>query len=496
MVALLFTSCFSTKVKTMEEYASGMRAVNDDYVVSTFKTLSVDSDETYVSSLSYGFLMVFYNSEDEEYSVYNAKTDSFVFDMEYDEDNYLFCTGVGDEAYILVQTYDDDKANTELYSASGNFICKKSGENSITVMGFDLFSFGGAIYRAEKGGATLVIDNPFFTELPNITAETDSYYYAMSGRDIDVYNKNLELVLHKEIPGNNYHAVLLSGDHILMQWFDYLPDTINSYDFIYSGMKANLNSVMLNVSTSAEKNLKLDFLVSESLLRVDEKNEKVKYSYDDITDVVAIYEIKDKMLYTNTTPKVVAIDNEKGKIKFELFGDGSNCYKLEVLENGSYIMTALDGTEYLLTKGLKNVGKFDYSSNKSNMTNTYIVKNGALYNYSLQKVYDFASLGYSVYAMLDNSVIFVDEDGGYHLYNKNGTVSEITGNVYSTTSNAYVVKNTTSSGNTEFRVYTEDGTSVGNKMKGTGVSIIARYDGGFVISAYDDGQYKYYVFSK
>ena len=502
MVALLFTSCFGTEVKTMEEIASGMKAVSDDYTISTFKTLSIDSDEVYVSYASYGYLMVFANEEDMEINVYNAKTGTFVFDMEVEEDTLenFYCCGVGDEIYIVVVT-DDDGLYTELYSSSGNFICKKSGEIEISEMGFDLFSFGGAIYRAEKGSATLVLDNPFLTELPDISAETDSYYYSFMGRKINVYNKNLELVFHKEIPGDEYNAVLLSGDKILVQWIDYLPDTIKDYDCVYDGEKIKLNSAMLNVATSEQKDLKLDFVVSGSLLRVDEKSDTVKYSYEDITDVVAIYEIEDKMLYDNTTPKIVAIDNEKAKIQFEIFGADSNCLDIRVLENGSYIMTCVDGSEYLLTKNLKNVGKFDYYSNSSNMTNAYIVKNGALYNYNLQKVYDYSAAGYSVYAKLDNAVLFTSYDSednqyNYYLYNKSGTLVEITGSVVMTTNNAYVVKNTNSNGTTSYRVYTEDGSSVGSKMDGTNISLAANYNGGFVLQVWNSGEYKYYDFSK
>ena len=108
---------------------------------------------------------------------------------------------------LLAQNGGKHIYNIELATDTdnGNLVVKKDGSfdyDDVKInSGLNLFTFEGAVYRAESdGSAKVVLDNPFATDIPSVDVETDNYYYDITGSAVVVYDKSLNLVLYKDIP--------------------------------------------------------------------------------------------------------------------------------------------------------------------------------------------------------------------------------------------------------------------------------------------------------
>jgi hypothetical protein len=189
--------------------------------------------------------------------------------------------------------------------------------------------------------------------------------------------------------------------------------------------------------------------------------------------------------------ELVTINAKNGKIDEELFSDNDNCFSITAVAKDRYKMTYKNGDVYLVNGNGDIIGKYNGSSDQSNKS--FLLKDGRLYDYSLKCVLDLKAEDKSVYAMLGHSVIIRDDEGDFYLFTSGKQTQSINGRVTDYKEGFYI---TYDSENGTYRVYDENGTQIGSNIKGSSLSIVSSYKGGFVLSANVEGERRYYVLTK
>ena len=504
LVAILCTSCGLAKSMTVSTYCDGISIEKTAYTPQSVKKVADETGMSLYANRDYIF--VFQNASNDNYRIYNAKTGATVNQYDSSKMKNVDFFIVNKHVYIMVTvSKSTEGTETMVYTDNGNLVVKKDGSfdyDDVKInSGLNLFIFEGAVYRAESdGSAKVVLDNPFATDIPSVDVETDNYYYDITDSAVVVYDKSLNLVLYKDIPYSySIDANVLSGDYILIQWMEMLPDTEKKYDYIYEGEKVNLKSLIVEAATGKEKEVDLDYIVANVIYCSDYKtNSKVSYNFKGVENILEVLVCgNEKFIYPDAPTSMVSVNSKSGKIEQTLLGEDSEYTSITPLENGYYLANAKDGGYYILDSdgNAKKITKTIY--NESSKNDAYILNDGKLYDYRLQLVFDYEAAEYSLASgisgspVMKNAVIFTDENSKYHLYTAGGTDKVIDGTVVYAGSAFYVVKN---SG--EYAVYTTDGNRVGESIKGDSFSIVSSYDTGAVFYVFNGSNRYYYNISK
>ena len=489
LVALLCTSCsLFDKPLGLEKYVDGMSYEDkSDYAFtpSTLTEINLPEKSTYLSHLDH--LFVFGNSTEKTKMVYNAKTNKIILEYDNADIDDIYCFGAGEFTYVaVVHKYEDAQRKTSIYTDSGSFIDERNGRISLSDIDssryHDLFFFGGVIYRTVDRSATVVVDNPFFGEIPYIEVQTESYYYDVDDEYFAVYDKSLNEVFYKQLTyvedKTTTNVTVLSDNTVLLQKIDILPETDEKYDAIYYGDKINLTSVIVNVETGKEKEVDLDYLVVDVAYCADytdyHRYSYVKYSYDKIENLVFVVLMDEFGIINDDTPDNLAIiDSKTGKIDRMVFDDDDNCIYVQPVGNGNYIKYSPSESLYLLDENFEIVGKID-GDYVEDSNYKYLISDSALYDYDLNEVFNYSEKNYKVHAVLKDSVIFEDESYVYYLY-KDGKETKIPAESIDANGGFYIGKD-----NGNYKVYTSAGELVGSRITATSCQVI-KYDGGCIL---------------
>ncbi len=496
-VVMLCTSCSKTDAISVGEFCNSIQYSEDFFSPKNLERVDALKNLSYDSSKTTGYLVVLSDTENNEWKVYNAKTEKVILDLDKADTEGLYTVDVYGVPFLLVQTEKNSKTNTTVYDASGTVVLKKASALTtdsfgLTGEGLDLFTIDGSIYRLNGETASLVIDNPFFGNLSSIDYATDSYYYDISSDTVTVYNHSLEMVFFWESPyaeGSSYGNIsLLSGDKLLFQLNRPLPFTEKKYDYSRSNQKYDLISMIIDVKTGEEKELDLDYaVISVDYFASDIENE---YTVNGIENIATIAKIKDKKVLQEV---VVSLGSEKAEIVAELFTEAKNCSEIEPFSEDRFLMTCKNGDKYLLDNTGKKIGKFggsyDYKNNK------YLAKGGALYDFNLNLVYNYSDDGKSLVMWMNDTVIFSEYDDEtskiyYYLYTEGSKPNKISGtfNYSSSTSEFFVTK----SDSNEYQVYDQYGNEIGDSIKANSLSLVTTYEYGAVIQITNEESKKYY----
>lgn len=493
-VVLLCTAC--SKGNTVGDFCAAVEYKDNTFVPTTYTRLNALDGLSYDYS-SRNHVLFLEDYDDYELIVYNAKTQSTVLtlDLEEVEENSTF-TAFG-ETFIFIVTDDSGEYKSAIYTDGGQKVIEKDGyldtDDITSYSDVDLFSFDGSIFRVNKGSATLVTDNPFFGSVPSFDYQTSSYYYEVNSNEVTVYNKKLEVVYYWEAPYGEANINILSDDNLLIQEIISLPDAEKKYDVMMDGEKYNIKSYLINVESGKEKSLDLDFVVLDLLYCSSYVTSDVDdFTVSDLDNIACITKIEDKMISNSSSAmELVTINAKNGKIDEELFTDNDNCLYVEPIAKDRYLMDCKSGDTYLVDGNGEIIGQYNGYSDRSN--DSFLVKDGRLYDYNLKCVYDLKTEDKTVYGMMAHSVIFQDDDGDFYLYTSSKQTQSINGRVTDYKNGFFIAYD---SDNGTYRIYDENGTQIGSNLKCSSLSIISSYKDGCVLSAYVDGEYRYYVLSK
>jgi hypothetical protein len=396
-------------------------------------------------------------------------------------DNSLSVYGftVNESTFLLVC---GDKT-TSLYNSNYNLIASANERITSVTYNLDLFDFDGTIYSAYGDNATMVDKSAFLPAISTFTDTVAGYYYVINTGEVHVYDSNLKWLSSWVKESSQYTAstFVLANGNVLIQQTRQLPNDAKKFTY-YNGSKYELTSYVMNPKNGKLTSVNLDFKVIEAAYN----DEEFSSFNDKIKNVAVIYPIENQVLLNGDySYKLVALNNNgtiKGYILDNLPGFGAGDFTWFTNERFAYL--GVSSQVYITDKSGKLVATFnDWGA----YNNVGFITDGTIYDWSFNSGYNYKDDEMTLVATLNNSYI-LEKDNLYYRYSQNGKTligraENVTINNYD---DYYVVKDGLSYG-----VYN----STGNKLTTLESipSVIARYDGNYVLQVTTNNATKYVV---
>jgi len=327
--------------------------------------------------------------------------------------------GSGTPVFIVSETErnmlgEDVSTEYTLYNTKGEKV--EMGVSPLWVVD-DLFIFDNKLYEAnDDGNIEKLAFIPEYVAKTQIRDHINDRLYAFDRNKISVYDLSFDLKFVWEAPGNAESIIytdVLNNGNIFSQYMFKLPDDTKKYDLYHDGAKYDLVTVIVDVKSGKEKEIKADFLVSSIKKNFDLYDDKLSVSENKYTDsfenIATITYIVDKKVdastYRNTD--LVLMDNN-GKINGSLraFENQGNALPGMIGKN-RYIAYLKTGENALIDSSGKVISTFDPTALKT--MGGYLVSEEAVYDLDLNKVYDLDENDATVMRAVGNTLFIKKE---------------------------------------------------------------------------------------
>lgn len=417
-IVLVFSMLVSCSVSVKDSINSKSFEADKSPVLSSMEKIYGVSGKSF-SSVK-GNLVSFV--DDDECTIYNIAENKIVATMTNVVSTELFsCYG---KAFALIGiSVDEETEMVKLLNEAGEVVATLEGETvATTSVAFDLFTFDSTVYRVDKKGKVTAVskESPVARDrLPSLNHATSKYYYNVSGDSVSVYDRNLKLINYWELgySVDDINISVMANGSIIVQTVEQVASDSRKFTYTEDDEKYLLSSFSIHPKTGRIKNLALDHIIDVEFTSGKLTSDTTPYYGKGVANAGYVTFIKNGRLYSNHDGSTLYSLDNKGKIKGELFGNlrFAEPESVEMLSNNRYLFTNQAG-EYVLAdgKGRELMVTNSLSSLKYNYIG--IVKDGVLYDFDLNKVYDATAKNFEqTVAVMNRSFIFLDTDGGYHL---------------------------------------------------------------------------------
>ena len=514
-VAMLFASCSIDM--SAKKFYEGYEYEDTYPTIQSAQLISQLSDLDYYTT--HEELMVFKTQGTyKETKFYNVELDRFVLSVSADDLVTYYLRTVCSSSFIFIISEEETKNDTtyslNVYTASGHKLASKDISYSADDFALDdfitesadLFEFNGTKYRVnEDGSASILFSNPFFGDLPTDLVKTKQYYYKLSSDSVTVYDHSFEQVLYWAIPYSSYEKAqmfILSEEKILVQLIDKLPDTEEKYVFLDSyGTKYDLTSIIIDVGSSREKKVTLDFIVgdiyySSNVVYNDVEDLQIPEKIDNFAE---IHYIKNHKLH-ETKGTYAALSGKNAYVKFEIAPEFDTIPYMVAKDR--YVYASDSGDAYLLDSEFAIISRINGLNNADARNESYILIGSKIYNYDLSIVYDLENNDEELVRFMAHGFITSKEVYGetqYTLHTSNGNTISIRDYVSSNKQFYFTRSYNSWKQSYTYNVYNENGvsiTSISNADENTSTIYIAEDYSFYIVRMSVDGDYEYYKFSK
>lgn len=255
----------------------------------------------------------------------------------------------------------------------------------------------------------------FDGKIPSCDEWTEKYYYAISGRTVNFYDKHYVHLATYTMPG--YVESIVDTDRVtyyvaadgavIAQGKVKVDDQSEKYDYLQNGVKYNLFTVRVNPKNGKAQDLNVD-VVLVMLINPKTMNDMRVFGAENVwkdsgKNLAAAYKIENQRLnQTEEAMVLMSVDSHlKGK---ELFMMNGETVMPEVVGNG-YLLGEGSVTEstYLLSANGKILANLDAAVQH---TEKYILTERAIYNYELKQLEDLSGKDYEFVGIVGNALIF------------------------------------------------------------------------------------------
>ena len=336
-------------------------------------------------------------------------------------------------AWYTISTLDEEtgKRSTKLYDANGAVVkITADGQESyqtaadddppsVDNVTNDVYRFAKAYFRMDSESFDITFLREF-NDMNDVGYDfdnsSDQYYYCYDGGKIMIYDKNLVLLYTYYYDSEGSHDMYILDDgNILVQYIIQEMDESKSFSYIENGKKYTLKTVLVNVEKKCAT--KKDFKYYVSSLRSNSylKSEN-GYCFDErVENVATLYPIeKQRLLKSGNDKMTVNLTNGlKVKERLDQIVDnqipGTRPYSFQ----GRFVYDTPEGE--ILTNGESEVvGLFTYDYDEYTgdalINENFLIKNGRIYDYDLNLLFDYEIEGYQLKKMYNNSIIFSKEE--------------------------------------------------------------------------------------
>ncbi len=391
---------------------------------------------------------------------------------------------------ITVDSTDAENVKTiyALYDQNGVKIAEsdKIERNDIYVV-CDLIAFGDSIYRVSPEGViTLAFERKSFEgRLPAAGDFTeDNYIYRnLSTGEIFFYDTEMNLCGYWKAPAHinlDYMtAGILANGKALVQYVITLPADAKAFDVFDNGEKKDL--VTLLVDTDGDvKDLNCDYMFTEIVSRAATSgNRRGGFDgyYDESIENLAMgYEIVDGLVDKSVYTRKCYVLSNSGKVKgaIEIYDNQmfmSSYMPAAPIAKDTYIVVTaakqillIDGSGKLIADISVMVSMMGGQTPYIN--EAYLILADAIYDFSMNKLYDLKEKEMTVEAVYDRSILLEDKDGKLYLFNGTAEPALIDGDdkteivSLDNTNSIFAVKKTADDGKVTYTYYNDLGVAV------------------------------------
>lgn len=376
-------------------------------------------------------------------------------------------------AVLFVYTKGNkDTYSVTVYSENGSVIVDLSDVNLSTFNSNawameDLLCVKDKIYRiSEDGNANAIGDWNELKNKPESLQKAGDYYVGLEDYSVTIYDSSLNVTAVYNAPMydsasnvSGYIACPLSNGNVIVQYRVYQDIMSKKYDFLMNGNKYKLYTTLIQAKNGKTKDLNLDYVlegvVYGDFLEQTGFNEK-------IDNVAIAYEIEDKYVNRNSnSAKAISMTN-KGRVAgvFEIpapgvvWNDG-----VDLVAQNRWMLSTTDGRNLLLNEKGKVIGEIPYVGNANA---NFFLEDNKIYDWDLNVKLDLNEQKAENIVVMNNSVLFENEDGEQMIYTKDGvknlTDKDEPGRSFTRLSGgAYMITDATEA-DAKYEIYNDQGT--------------------------------------
>ena len=430
-------------------------------------------------------------------SYYESETTKYSFNL---RSNYI-----ADSAYYFVKTRSIDETNGDRYTydlvdCTGNTIdsySNKINDDEFYDTAEDIISFNSKYYRIQKGGtiSSFKTVSELGDELPDIDQKVNGYYYAFNGKKVTVYDDNLDLVYFYEYPAYaNGDYSLLNNGNVFVQYYVEKFDADKDYDFVANmgaGMKKyDLFQKVINVKKGKISDVSNKYYIEYASGRYDADGEDMFRGVNGkYVNFCYAYPIENKYLNMAESNVLIASMSDKGAVGDILNRTVAGEMYFSIISNDRVLIRDNSGNNNLYDYSGKLIGNV---SNADDRTDSMIIGATNIYDYNLNSLYDFASNGYAIEQVLDDSILLSGVSSGktaIKIFTKNNGLREICdddNNFYYINSGFFYVKR----GDTTYTLYNAQGNII---MEGSSAFSVTRNDYFAIARTINEGKNNFYI---
>ena len=294
----------------------------------------------------------------------------------------------------------------------------------------DLLCVDGKVYRiSEDGSASVAFDWNDLREKPENLQKAGEYYVACEENAVYIYDESLNMTAAYRAPiysmedddeegfsmDNFFQAHVLSNGNVLVQYLVRQDAFAKKYTFLMDGEKYNLYSVLVQAKNGKTKDLSLDYLIGYVGVQDDICEMGMSEKIDNLAMAFAIEDQRVNM--DETSAKLLSMTN-KGRVAGVVKDPVPNAYLaegFEVVAKNRWEVSTADGRTFLLNEKGEVLGEV---SNRSygNTNEAGFVVNKKVYDWDLNMKIDLTEEDAVSVQMMNNSIIFRNEDAEVKLY--------------------------------------------------------------------------------
>lgn len=480
-VVMMLSSCtlFTPNLK-FKKLIQKDAAPEAEITLTNGKKLDVKGTTSGDYSIDSSNVVVFVDNSDSSKTttVYNVATGETIWSATDTEDAKYTVdfkkVYANDETIVILFVYEkgkEDAYKVTVYSENGKEIVAL---NDIDLNTFkanawameDLLCVKDKLYRiSEDGNANAVGSWSELRTKPEYLEKAGDYYVYLDEYSVVIYDSSLNVTATYDAPMydsasgvSGYVACPLSNGNVIVQYRVYQDIMSKKYDFLMNGNKYKLYTTLIQAKNGKTKDLNLDYVLEGVVydgLEAVGLNEKV--------DNYAIaYAIEDKYVNRNiNSAKAISLTN-KGRVAgvFEIPAPGvSWTSNFELVAQNRWMLSTTDGRNLLLNEKGKVIGEIPYVENANA---NFFLEDNKIYDWDLNVKLDLNEQKAENIVVMNNSVLFENEDGEQMIYTKDGvknlTDKDEPGRSFTRLSGgAYMITDATEA-DAKYEIYNDQGT--------------------------------------
>lgn len=413
IAAMLLSSCGGAK--QLSKISSFKKVVSAGYMEDPAVEASVALTELngYVIAEQSAEFVLFKSGSGVAGKVFSFRTGTIVksLDSFYDIDIY-------DVPIFVVCTTDEEDVSTyTAYDATGAELISTKDDLGEPESFADLVRYGDALYAIDEektGKLTKVLDVPETLLIDGTISWSEKYFYDMGSdyydrESVTIYDRDLAFVTAWYAPSTAESitfSVLNSGD-VLVQYAMALDTHAEEYDYYESEdgltVKYDLVTKLITAKNGKVTDLDMNYVIEYAMSAYElERWDDTEFLADKVENLAHVYPIIDQQVDTSDAARDLVLMNNKGKIQKSVKLVDAQLAGLPLLvDDDLYLVSTLYGQALTNAKGkvLDTI-----NNDEMEIVGDYIVGEKAIYNLSMEKVYDLRANGASVFATMNDTV--------------------------------------------------------------------------------------------